>query len=321
MAKAAPTLDQVKRILGNYAIAPVRNWLRRCELPHTMNSREEMAKRVQELLEGGDITEDALIEASISIEEASSKRVFIYKVGISPTELKAIDDQIAALGIPLSNERTPSTSPTATSKLIYAINTPTSFRAKWNEQHVRITADKRHKKFTETNQPKIIVLVLNKETGIAQLRLDKPDDRHSHVIDNEPSDQAYFDYYKEKAENTLGLPLEPIEFRNGLEKVLKAEPRIVRTNHTVDDAADGSYTKRTQKKAGADIRDTAEWKRIAADNSRRTFEEAPLRWIPEMSNGRLTRELFSDADAANGYIRFDADCYEEEIDYAISHLV
>jgi hypothetical protein len=250
MAKAAPTLDQVKRILGNYAIAPVRNWLRRCELPHTMNSREEMAKRVQELLEGGDITEDALIEASISIEEASSKRVFIYKVGISPTELKAIDDQIAALGIPLSNERTPSTSPTATSKLIYAINTPTSFRAKWNEQHVRITADKRHKKFTETNQPKIIVLVLNKETGIAQLRLDKPDDRHSHVIDNEPSDQAYFDYYKEKAENTLGLPLEPIEFRNGLEKVLKAEPRIVRTNHTVDDAADGSYTKRTQKKQG-----------------------------------------------------------------------
>jgi hypothetical protein len=119
----------------------------------------------------------------------------------------------------------------------------------------------------------------------------------------------------------LGLPLEPIDFRAGLEKILKTEPRIVTTNYTIDDAEDGALTKRTQKKDGRDIRDTEEWKRIAKDKMVRTFEEAPLRWIPEMSNGSLTRELFSYVDAANGFVRFDADCNEDEIDYVLSQLV
>ena len=286
-----------------------------------MNSREEMVTKVHELLGKHKITVEGLIEACIGIEEASSKRTFLYRIPHTAADLSKIDQQLKALEVPLSPERTPSVSPTATSKLIYAVNNESWFRAKWNELHIRVTADKKHRAFVDTKEPKIIVLLVDKETGVVQLRYDKPADKHSHTIENEPSDQAYFDYYREKAENLLGLPFEPIDFRIGLEAVLKTEPRIVRTNYTVDDAEDGTHTKRTQKNAGKDIRDTAEWKRIANDKMIRTFEEAPLRWIPGVSDGQLKRELFSYVDAANGFVRFDADCYEDEIDYVLSRLV
>ena len=286
-----------------------------------MNSRDEMVTKVHGLLESGDITEDGLIEASIGIEEASSKRTFLYRIPHAAKDVSKIDEQLDALHIPLSTERTPAVAPTMTPKLVYAMNNESIFRAKWSEQHIRIKVDKRLKEFSEIKVAKIIVVVANKKTGEVQLRYDHPDDKHSLTIENEASDQAYYDYYQEKTENMLGLPLEPIDFRAGLEKILKTEPRIVTTNYTIDDAEDGALTKRTQKKDGRDIRDTEEWKRIAKDKMVRTFEEAPLRWIPEMSNGSLTRELFSYVDAANGFVRFDADCNEDEIDYVLSQLV
>jgi hypothetical protein len=321
MTKATPSVQRVREILGKYSIASLRNWLKRVELPHTMNSRAEMVTKVHGLLESGDITEDGLIEASIGIEEASSKRTFLYRIPHEAKDLAKIDEQLDALEIPLSTERTPSVSPTMTPTLTYAINNESVFRAKWSEQHVRIKVDKRLKEFSEIKVAKIIVVVANKKTGEVQLRYDHPDDKHSHMIENEPSDQAYYDYYREKTENMLGLRLEPIDFRAGLEKILKTEPRIVTTNYTIDEAEDGALTKRTQKKDGKDIRDTEEWKHIAKGKMARTFEEAPLRWIPKMSNGSLTRELFSYVDAANGLVRFDADCYDGEIDYVLSQLV
>jgi len=321
MSRQIPSLQQVRQILGQYSIAPIRNWLKRVELPHAMNTRDEMVEKVHKLLEKGEITEAGLIEASIGIEEASSKRTFLYRIPYTAKDLSKIDKQLTDLKLPLSPERTPSVAPTMTPKLVYLMNDSSSLRAKWNEEHIRVTPDKRTQTFSKTNHPKTIVLVVDKKTGEVQLRYDKPDDEHSHTVENEPSDDAYFESYKEKAENMIGLALEPIDLRPGLEKVLKTEPRIVRTSYTIDDAEDGAHTKRTQKKTGKDIRDTGEWIRIAKDTTIRTFEEAPLWWLPKMSNGMLQREMFSYVDAANGFVRFDADCYEDEIDYVLSKLV
>lgn len=322
MEKAVPSVQRIKQILGKYSIAPVRNWLKRQELPSTMNSRDAMVSRVQGLVEKGELTEDDLIEASIGIEEASSKRTFLYQVPNTEEDLAKLDRQLKELKIPLSDQRTPSVSPKATSRLVYAMNDASFFRAKWNELHTRVRADKRHRKFEDSTVPKIIVLVVDKKTGLAQLRYDKPDDVHSHVIDDEPSDQAYFDFYREKAENILGLPFQSVDFRSGLEKVLKAEPRVVRTNYTVDDAEDGCRSKLTQKKTGKDVRDTGNWKHNANDRTMiHTFEEAPLWWLPGMSLDKLKRELFCYVDATNGYVRFDANCYEDEIEYVLHQLV
>jgi hypothetical protein len=206
MSKAPLSTQHVRQIIGKYSIAPVRNWLKRKGLPHTMNSREAMVNRVHQLLGSEDLTEDELIEASIGIEEASSKRTFLYRMPHSSKELATIEKQLKSLKVPISTERAPAVSPTMTSKLVYTLDTSSTVRAKWCEQHIRIRADKRRRMFVESKDVKVIVLIADKKTGVVQIRYDKPDDKHLHVVNDQPSDQAYFDYYREQTENMLGLP-------------------------------------------------------------------------------------------------------------------
>lgn len=321
MARSVPSQHKIAQILGKYSIASVRSWLRRKGLSSTMNSREAMATKVHDLVEKEKLTEDDVIEGAIGIEEASAKRVYLYRISTSVSDLKKIDSQLAALKVPLVTERTPSVSPTHTSKMQYAINTPTMLRAKWNEQHTRVKVDKKRQQFISIKEPKIVVLIVDKKAGLVQIRYDKPDDKHLHEVNGEPKAQAYFDFYKEQAENLLGLPLDSTELRNGLEKILKKVPPVVTVVHVVDEDEEGIQSKRTQKKIGKDLRETKAWNQMMQDKMIRTYEEAPLRWKPGMTGGKLTREVFSYVDAANGLVRFDAHCSEEEIDYVLAQLV
>ena len=321
MAKSVPSRSKVSQILGKYSIASVRSWLRRKGLSATMNSREAMATKVHDLVEKEKLTEDDLIEGAIGIEEASAKRVYLYRIPTSASALKKINEQLNALSVPISSERTPSVSPKQTSKMQYAMNTSTMLRVKWNEQHIRLKADKKNQRYVPVNEPKIIVLIVDKTTGLVQLRYDKPDDKHLHEVNGEPKAQAYFDFYKEQTESLIGLPLTPIELRNGLEAILKKVPRVVSVVHAVDEDEEGIQSKRTHKKIGKDLRDTKAWNNMMQDKMVRTYEEAPLRWKPGMTNGKLKREVSSHVDAAHGLVRFDAHCSEEEIDYVLAQLV
>src|SRR5438067_8210962 len=101
MPKSTPSLVQIRNILGKYSIASVRSWLRRKKMSATMNSRDAMVAKVHGLIENEQLTEDDLIEGAIGIEEASSKRTFIYRIQHSPSALKKIDEQLTALKMPL----------------------------------------------------------------------------------------------------------------------------------------------------------------------------------------------------------------------------
>jgi hypothetical protein len=321
MTAVAPSLDHIKKVLGSYSIASIRNWLKRCELPSTANSREEIAEKVHGLIVKGSLTLAGLVAAMIGIEEASSKRTFLYSIPHSTKDLARIDKQLNDLKVVISKERVPSSDPRPTTKVVYVINGPDELRVKWNEMHKRVKAVRKTRTWSEINVSKVIVLIVNKKTGLVQLRCDNPEDEHRHLVNNEPTDDAYYEYFKEHAESLIGHSFEPVELRASLEKVLKTTPRIVKTSYTVDESDDGGYTKRAQRQKHKDVRDLADWQYIVKTNTGRTFEEAPVRWLKEMSDDKLKREVFSYVDAATGLVRFDADCYEEEIDYVLGHLV
>lgn len=123
------------------------------------------------------------------------------------------------------------------------------------------------------------------------------------------------------AENLTGLGFEPVDLRPGLERVLKQDPRIVRTAYVVDDSEDGGHAKLSQKHKNKDVRDTDNWQQKRKSEIVRTYEESPLHWLKEMSMRQLHRDVFSYVDAPAGQIRFDADCYKEEIYYVLAQLV
>src|SRR5229473_7513159 len=180
---ATPSDHEIRQVIGKHSIASIRAWLKRVGLSHTMNSRDEMFSKVEQHLKSGKITLDGLVAAAIGIEEASSKRTFLYRISNSPDAIAKIDEQLTALNVTLSTDRVRSAHPTMTPKLVYAINDQALFRAKWIEQHTRIKADKKRQEFTESKEPKVIVAVVNKTTGEVQLRYDKPDDKHSHTTE------------------------------------------------------------------------------------------------------------------------------------------
>ncbi len=315
------SIEEVRRIIGSFSIESVRNWLKRCELPSTARSRDELAAKIHGQIAKGELTLDGLSVAIIGIEEASAKRTFLYRVPVSPSTTARIEKQLADLHVTLSDRPIRTTNPSQTTKVVYVVNSTEGLRAKWTEIHTKIEADRIKRQFKETKVPKSIVLIINKMTGLVQLRCDKPEDEHSHPGPNGPTDDAYFAYFREQAENLTGLPFEPIDLRTSLEKLLKATPRIIKTSYTVDQSDDGGYTKRAQKQNGKDVRDLEDWQQMTKSRTVRTFEESPVHWLKEMSGRELHREVFSYIYANEGQVRFDADCYEEEIAYVLSHLV
>lgn len=320
--EAAPSLEEVRKLLGNYSIASIRNWLKRCELPHSASTRNEIAIRVHDLLSKGKLTVPGLTAAMIGIEEASSKRTFLYRIPASPDDLARIDKQLSDLKVVVGKERVPALDPKPTPKVVYVLNSAEELRVKWTELHKKVEANRLTRTFKESNIPKIVVLIANKTTGLVQLRYDHPEDEHNHAqAGSAPSPEAYYAYFKEQAENLLGLALEPVDLRISLEKILKTTPRIVRSSYVVDESEDGGLTKRTQRQQHKDVRDLADWQYITTAKTVRTFEEAPVRWLKEMASGNLTREVPTRIYAGEGIINFDADCYEEEIDHVLGQLV
>jgi hypothetical protein len=118
---------------------------------------------VHKLVESGKLTEDDVIEGAIGIEEASSKVVFLYQMPLGDEALKKIDKQLSDLKVHLSTERTASVSPTAQSKLQYAINNEAALRVKWNEEHIHIRANKRLRKFVDQKLLVHFVVELSEE--------------------------------------------------------------------------------------------------------------------------------------------------------------
>jgi hypothetical protein len=322
MAANVPTLLQVEKILGRYSIASIRTWLKSQKLTSTASSRIDIAKRVHGLLENGKVDLETVIDGLIGIEESASKLVYVYQIDPTKANLERIDQQLLAIRTLLSPERSPASEVKTTPRLVYAINDAAGFRAKWAEKQARLVANHTTRTFNETPVTRVVVLALDKKTGVVQLRYDKPLDVHTHKIDGHIRDQAYFSYYKEQAENMIGLPLEPRELRPGLQKVLLSEPPIVIPVVVEHLAEDGGTNKSGHRKKGGDPRKTKDWIEMHKPGAQpRTYESSPMRWIPEMSDDNLIRPVLCTVDGRTSTVRFDADCHEAEVNYVLAKLL
>jgi hypothetical protein len=112
------------------------------------------------------------------------------------------------------------------------------------------------------------------------------------------------------------------DLRSGLRTVLLQEPPIV-VPVTVDHfGEDGGTNRSGHLKRNGDPRKTADWKRMHESGAQaRIYEVSPMRWIPEMTGGVLTRQVFCAVDAKESSVRFDADCHEAEMEYVLAKLV
>jgi hypothetical protein len=308
-------------LLGPFSVSSVQMWLRMQKQTYSASTREEMAKRVHDAIQKGNLTLQTVTDGLIGIEESRSKTVHLLRVKDQKQIAQKVDKQLKDLGVELSNARILATVKSSTPKMIYAINTPKEFRMKWGEVQTRATFDRKKLEVVKKSVPVIFVFVLDKVTGLAQLRYEPVEMAHSHMVNSVPTKQAYLNFYREKCENMTGLSFEPVEMRERLRGILLKQPPVV-VPVTIATVAEDQQTLVYGSKSTADPRSLKDFKAdMQPDAQPRTFEKAPVRWQHSATNYSLYRDLWCNIDAQEGTVRFDADCTEGEVDYVISQLV
>jgi hypothetical protein len=70
-----------------------------------------------------------------------------------------------------------------------------------------------------------------------------------------------------------------------------------------------------------DVRSDKEYKAMYQEGGDEwVYDADAFYWKPDLSGGKLNREVFNHVEASESAIRFDADCHEAEVVYAISQI-
>jgi hypothetical protein len=165
------------------------------------------------------------------------------------------------------------------------------------------------------------VLIADFSAGTAELRLNPPENVHSYEDGSgRPTAQAYYGAYLQKARDVLGCKVEAFELRIVIKSLVENEdPRIVRI-HIDDHTTQKNYKTKTSGPR-ADIRHNPDWQ-LAYKKYGETWawDAQSFYWLPKVSSGFLTREVFTHIDAEEGFVKVNADCSNDEVEYVVSKV-
>lgn len=316
-----PSLADIRNLLGKPSVASWRSWFQSASIAVRSTTRDALVRKVQELVGAGDLSVGTVERGRVEIEEAANKLVYLYRVEPKSKAVIGISDRLSKLGIALSASPVLAAS-SAKSKLVYAVNDTTHLRVKWTETH---TKWKSQLPTSPTMKPEqlsvIVVLVLNKVTGLIQLRFDKPERDNPHKEGGYTSKEAYFNYYREQSENICNTSLDPVELRPAMEAIINRQPFIVELAHNEQLSEDGFVLKYSAKRRGKDVRHGKHY--AAAEKHAGTItthEVESMTWLPEPSGEKISRRVFTHVDGRQGTVRFDSYCHEAELSYVLEHF-
>jgi len=315
------TLDAVSKLVSRASIASVRVWLQSQDHPHTAGSRKKLDLLLAGLIETGELSLADLEQAIIGIEESGGKRIMFFEMGPKSNGPSSMNDIVSELnknGVSPSAQKTLAPEHVKHGRLVYAVVSNDVLRIKWTETHQAPVVDLDDETITWQDVRNIIVLEANLATRHAEIRFDKPEQKHPHGT-GIASPNSYFQAYVQKSEAILGYSLKLSELRPALKSLLESEPRVVKL-HIEEHTNARRMRVRYVARAG-DVRDDPEWKQPHTEGGAGWAYDAPsFDWLTEPSSGTLKREVFSHVDAASSMLRVLADCNEHEVRYAIQQL-
>lgn len=316
------TAAKISHLIEGMSIAAWRSWLKEQGLEHSAGSKDQLIDRLLNLLKKGKLSDAELDSGVISIEEASSKRIALLQLPNDRKHLetaKDFEERLDRIGKKLSNKQERAPRLPGHPTLVYVTHvtrSPAKIRAKWAETQTKVEADYVTREFLDKKVTKTIIMVADIGTGLVQVRYDKPEWQLPHK-----NREEYFKYYRDAAVELLGVDLAKFEIREALRSLVETEPRIVRIRVNLHRSKTDKSVRFVDRAGDGDVRDDPEWKAASeAGEKTRVYEDQAVYWLPETSNGVLSREVFTDIDAESSMIRVEADCHESEIQYAVSTI-
>jgi hypothetical protein len=165
------------------------------------------------------------------------------------------------------------------------------------------------------------VLIADFAAGTAELRLNPPENVHSYEdASGRPTAPAYYGAYLQKARDVLGCKVEALELRPVIKSLVEQEnPRVIRIH--IDDHTNQKNYKTKTSGPRADVRDDPDWQLAYKKNgSTWAWDAQSFYWLPKVSSGFLTREVYTHIDAEEGFAKVNADCSNDEVEYVVSQI-
>ncbi len=315
-ARIKPTLDKV-------AVRGLSAWLKSIGLPSGAPTRQLITELVATEISETRLSEDALEAALIGFEEASDMRIYLFTLEEMPRGSSSnwLPSSLANANLPIVNTRSFAGNKTRPGSPVYAEVQGDLLRVKWAERQESVKLDKKAANLVKDSVDKRIVLIADLKAKICELRINPPENRHSYEDSSgRPSADAYYKTYIEKVQELLRCKLSMLELRPVVKALVEEEdPRIVRIH--IDNHTNQTNTKAKTNSSRADVRDDPDWKLAYERNGYSwAWDAQSFYWLPKASSGFLKRELYSHVDAEDGYIKVNADCSDEEVNYVVSQI-
>ena len=311
-----PTLDKV-------AVEGLRAWLKAIGLPAPALSRASITDHIVTLISKGQLAEGALETALIGFEEASDMRIYLFRMDHDEAQKgkKSLVKQLQQFAIPIVNKRTFAGNKTHPMSPVYAHIEGDLLRVKWAEQQDLVKVNEHGTGVDKRPVQKRAVLIADFSAGTAELRLNPPENVHSYEDGSgHATALAYYGAYLQKARDVLGCKVEIIELRPVIKSLVEQEePRVIRIH--IDNHTNQKNYKTKTSGPRADVRDDPDWQLAYKKNgSTWAWDAQSFYWLPKVSSGFLTREVFTHIDAEEGFVKVNADCSNDEVEYVVNQI-
>lgn len=321
---AAEIRGRISPTLASVSNAGLSAWLRTIGIQCPVApSKAVLTELITSLIVREELAEAALEQVLIGFEEASGKRIYLFNLDGLPTA--PVQDWLPArfnaLSIPVSSVRQFAGKTTKPMTAVYGEINGNLIRVKWAEEQYHVTIDPKTNKVDLKPEEKRILLVADLKAQTAELRIDPPENRHAYEdFYGQMTAEAYYEAYKQRCKDVLGCELKQTALSDVIKTLVQEEdPRIVRIH--IDHHTNQKNTKFKTTSSKADVRDDEDWKRnYQTTGASWAWDFQSFYWLPKPSAGSLKRELFSHIDATDGFLKVNADCSEEEVEYAVSQI-
>jgi hypothetical protein len=314
---------RIEPTLNKVAVDGLRAWLRSIDLPSAAYSRAAITELVSKQIASGQLDEGALESALIGFEEASDMRIHLFRMDELPSGKpeKWLPTRLLKAGFALANTRIFAGEKVKPMSPVYAQLEGGLLRVKWVEQQEQSKMNDRGDGVILKPVFKRVVLIADFLAGTAELRMNPPDRIHGHEDGGgHATAEAYFKAYADRAAEILGCSLTPVDLRVVIRKLVDEEkPRVVRIH--IDNHTNQSNYKTKTTGPRVDVRDDPDWLLGYRRNGETwAYDAQSFYWLPKVSSGFLTREVFSHINAEEEFIKVNADCSDKEVTHVISQI-
>lgn len=310
----------------------LKHWLKVNGFDYNANTRDDLAKLLEKLIDSEELTRERLDSAIREIEETGGKRIFLRYL-IDKSAVRSEEDfekHLKSKSLRLDDAPTVTKYEPAKPVINYvsweqektktkARKRGDKIRIKFSETQSRRNVDLEAGKITTEEITKFVVATVELGTGFTCIFVDYPELVHGHKDANKISrKELYEKFYLDWISEIFDSPLEKFDLGRAIERLVRTKPFVIRIPN--EKVKTGGNSRQTYASI-EDVRyDPARQGAEEADGDNWEFEDLAGYWIPEMSKKKLQRELFTQLIRSSSLIRVLADCLATEVDYVISRI-